>query len=412
MRITTVFRKFLHVEHLYVDEVALAQEGLYLHVRPRWKRARCGQCGKKASGYDRQSLRTWRHLSWGRVSVRLVYALRRVECAECGVRTEKVPWAEGNSRFTLDFEEMVAYLAQVTDKTRVTKLMGISWQTVGKIVERVVQRRLDNTRLDNLERIGVDEFSYRKRHRYLTIVVDHDSRRVVWARGGHNSEALEEFFKELGLDRCFNIKEVTIDMSAAYLKAVKDWLPQATVIFDRFHVQRLASEAVDEVRRSIVRELDDAEEASAIKGTRFALLKNPWDLTRSEKIKLSELQRKNRTLYRAYLLKETLARALDYLQPKRATDTLTEWLAWASRSKLKPFVKAARTIRKHFDGILAYVKNRLTNGFTEGINNKLRMVARRAFGFHSADALIAMLFLTCGGIHLDPPIPEINPHEL
>ena len=412
MRITTVFRKFLGVEKMIVEEVELAPEGLYVHVRPSWRRPRCGRCRKKAPGYDSQPLRCWRHLSWGRVAAQLVYAPRRVKCTKCGVRSEALPWAQGNTRFTLDFEEMSAYLAQLTDKTKVTELMGISWQTVGKIVERVVQRRLDNTRLDNLERIGVDEFSYRKRHRYLTIVVDHDSRRVVWARGGHNSEALEEFFKELGLDRCFNIKEVTIDMSAAYLKAVKDWLPQATVIFDRFHVQRLASEAVDEVRRSIVREIDDAEEASAIKGTRFALLKNPWDLTRSEKIKLSELQRKNRTLYRAYLLKETLARALDYLQPKRATDTLTEWLAWASRSKLKPFVKAARTIRKHFDGILAYVKNRLTNGFTEGINNKLRMVARRAFGFHSADALIAMLFLTCGGIHLDPPIPEINPHEL
>jgi transposase len=206
-----------------------------------------------------------------------------VECTECGVRTEKVPWAEGNSRFTLEFEEMVAYLAQVTDKTRVTKLMGISWQSVGKIVERVVRRQLDNTRLDDLERIGIDEFSYRKRHRYITIVVDHDRRRVVWACEGQSSETLEKFFKELGLDRCFNIKEVTIDMSAAYLKAVEDWLPQATIIFDRFHVQRLASDAVDEVRRSIVRELDDAEEASAIKGTRFTLLKNPWDLTRSEK---------------------------------------------------------------------------------------------------------------------------------
>ncbi len=412
MRITTVFRKFLRVESLYVEEVALASEGLYLHVRPSWKRPRCGECGKKASGYDRQPLRSWRHLSWGRAVVRLLYAPRRVECPKCGVRTEKVPWAEGNSRFTLDFEEMAAYLAQATDKTRVTKLMGISWQSVGKIVERVVARRLDPTRLDDLERIGVDEFSYRKRHRYLTIVVDHDRRRVVWAREGRSAEALEEFFKELELDRCFNIKEVTIDMSAAYLRAIEDWLPQATVIFDRFHVQRLASDAVDEVRRSIVREIDDAEEASAVKGTRFTLFKNPWDLTRSEKQKLSTLQEKNERLYRAYLLKETLARALDYLQPKRATDTLRDWLSWASRSKLKPFVKAARTIRKHFDGILAYVKSRLTNGFTEGINNKLRMVARRAFGFHSAAALIAMLFLTCGGLHLDPPLPEINPQEL
>ena len=231
----------------------------------------------------------------------------------------------------------------------------------------------------------------------------------MWAKEGNSTETLESFFQELGLDRCFPIKEVTIDMSAAYIKAVETWLPQATVIFDRFHVQKLASDALDEVRRSMVRELGDAEEAAAIKGTRFTLLKNPWDLTRNEEQRLSEVQRTNRPLYRGYLLKETLRRALDYHQPKRASDTLKGWISWASRSKLKPFVRAAATIRKHFEGVLAYVKGRLTNGFTEGINNKLRMIARRAYGFHSAKALVAMLFLTCGGVRLDPPLPEFNP---
>ena len=412
MRITTVFRKLLGVEKMIVEEVELAPEGLYVHVRPSWRQPRCGRCRKKAPGYDSQPLRCWRHLSWGRVAAQLVYAPRRVKCTKCGVRSEALPWAQGNTRFTLDFEEMAAYLAQVTDKTKVTELMGIAWPTVGNIVERVVKRNLDPSRLEELRSIGVDEFSYRKRHRYLTIVVDHDRKRAIWAAEGKSAETLKAFFEELGLERCAKIENVTIDMSEAYINAVKSSLPNAQIIFDRFHVQKLASDAVDEVRRSQVRELDDAKEASAIKGTRFALLKNPWDLTRSEKLKLSELQRKNLRLYRAYLLKETLARALDYLQPKRAADTLREWLAWASRSKLKPFVKAARTIRKRFDGILAYVKGRLTNGFAEGINNKLRMIARRAFGFHSADALIAMLFLNCGDIRLDPPLPDIHPQML
>jgi len=411
VRITTVFRKLLGVTQLIVDDVDLAPEALSLHVRPSWKRCRCGNCRMKAPGYDRQPLRRWRHLSWGRVQVYLLYAPHRVECRNCGVQAEAVPWAEGNTRFTLDFEEMVAYLVQATNKTKVTKLMNISWATVGRIVERVVARRLDTTNLDELERIGVDEFSYRKRHRYVTIVVDHDRRRVVWAKKGRSSETLGEFFKELGPERCSKIEQVTIDMSPAYIKAIGDWLPEAEVIFDRFHVQKLASDAVDEVRRSLMRAIEDKEEARAIKGTRFALLKNPWDLTRSQKSKLSEVQRKNKPLYRAYLLKETLAAALDYLQPKRATDALRDWISWASRSRLEPFVKAARTIRKHFDGIIAYVGGRLTNGFTEGINNKLRMVARRAFGFHSADALIAMLFLTCGGIRLDPPLPGIHPQK-
>ena len=321
-----------------------------------------------------------------------------------------MPWADPCSRFSSDFEELVAYLTQATDKTKVTKLMGISWVTVGSIVERVVSKRLDPERLENLRRIGVDEFSYRKRHRYLTVVVDHDQRRVIWAGKGRSAEVLESFFGEvLGIDRCFNIKEVTIDMAGGYIKAIRNWLPQAQIIFDRFHVQRLASDAVDEVRRSLVRLCDDPQESDAIKRSRFALLKNPWNLTLTEGMKLSQVQRSNKRLYRAYLLKEALAKALDYRQPKRAESTLRDWLGWASRSKLKPFVKVARTIRQHFDGILAYVKTRLTNGLVEGLNNKLRMITRRAFGFHSAEALIAILFLNSGGIQLDPPLPGIDP---
>lgn len=416
MRITTVFRKLLGVTKLFVEDVSFEGGGLVVHVRPTWEIPRCGICGTQAPGYDRKPARKWRHLGLGRAPIWLSYALRRVSCpcAECGgEHVEEVPWAAAGSRFTYEFEEMVAYLAQITDKTTVTKLMGISWVTVGSIVERVVSRRLDPERLENLRRIGVDEFSYRKRHRYITVVVDHDRGRVVWAGEGRSADVLEGFFGGvLGIDRCFNIKEVTIDMSGSYIKAVENWLPQADIVFDRFHVQQLASDAVDEVRRAMVREIEDPEEARVVKGTRFALLKNPWDLTVSEEMKLSDVQRNNKRLYRAYLLKETLAKALEYLQPKRATDALNDWLAWASRSKLKPFVKVARTIRQHFDRILAYVKTRLTNGVVEGINNKLRMIARRAFGFHSADALIAMLFLNSGGIRLNPPLPEIHPLEL
>jgi transposase len=300
---------------------------------------------------------------------------------------------------------MVAYLAQVTDKTSVTKLMGVSWTTVGAIVERVVRTRLDPKRLDGLRRIGIDEFSYRRRHRYLTVVVDHDQRRVVWAAPGRSSETLRAFFEELGPKRSKRIKHATIDMAGGYISALKEMVPQCQIVFDRFHVQKLASKALDEVRREQLRELRGSPEGQALFRSRFALLKNPWDLRLSESRKLSELQRTNAALYRGYLLKESLAQALDYLQPWRARRALKDWLAWASRSKLPPFVKAARTIRKHFDGILAYISDRLTNGIVEGFNNRLRTIARRAFGFHKPEPLIGMLYLCCGGIQLDPALP-------
>ena len=405
MRITTLFRRLLGVISLLVSSVTFEEEGLVLRVRPRWIKPRCGGCGRRAPGYDQLPERYWRHMELGRTRIWLAYALRRVDCEDCGIHTEQVPWAHHNSRFTSDFEELVAYLAQSTDKTKVSELMRISWRTVGTIVERVVARNLDPTRLEGLVNIGVDEFSYRKRHRYITTVVDHDRRRVVWAAPGKTADVLKAFFEELGEARRAGIECVTMDMAQTYIKAVEESLPHAQIVFDRFHVQRLASDALDEVRRAQLREIRGTDEGRELFRSRFALLKNPWNLTRKEKQKLSEVQRTNAPLYRAYLLKETLAQALDYLQPWRAERALREWLAWASRSKLKPFVKAARTIRKHLDGILAYFQARLTNGLTEGFNNKLRMIARRAFGFLSATALISMLYLCSGGIRLDPPLP-------
>lgn len=375
---------------IYVDEVLFTLSGgLGVGVRPRWRGSRCGLCGKKSGRYDRLPLRRWPHLSFGRTRVELIYALWRVHCRHCGVRSERVPWAEHGSRFTRSFEELVAYLAQITDHTKVTELTGIAWETVGSIVARVVARRLAPDRLEGLRCIGVDEFSYRKRHHYLTLVVDHDRRRVVWAADGRSGEVLARFFAELGPERCAAIEMVSIDMAAGYRRAVQSYLPQAEIVYDRFHVQRLASDALDQVRRALVRELEGTEEARAVKMSRYALLKNPWHLTPAEHDKLSTIQQTNKPLFRAYLLKESLAQALDYRQPWRARRALEQWITWASRSRLKPFRRVARSIRRHLDGILAYIRTRLTNGFTEGTNAKLRMVARRAFGFHSADALIA-----------------------
>lgn len=407
MRMTSVLRKLVGIAELFVVGAVWTVDGdLSVEVRPRWRKPRCGVCGSRGPVHDRNPLRRWRHLSLGRTTLWLVYAPRRVKCRHCcGIRVERVPWATHRGRFTAPFEELVAYLAQVTDRTRVTELTGIAWKTVGTIVERIVGERLSEERFDALRAIGVDEFSYRKRHRYVTVVVDHDRRRVVWAGEGRSAEVLGAFFEQLGAERRAAIEWVTIDMAGGYKKAIAAWLPQAEIVYDRFHVQRLASDAVDEVRRAIVRELGGPEAGREVKNSRFVLLKNYGDLSAKERRRLASVQATNQRLYRAYLLKEALAQALDYRQPWRARRALEEWLAWASRSRLKPFIKLARTIRQHFEGILAYIHTRLTNGLVEGLNTKLRMIARRAFGFHSAEALISMLFLHCGGIELNPPLP-------
>jgi transposase len=407
VRVSTLLRRLLGIRGVWVKGVLFQTDGkLSIEVEPTWRRPRCGQCGRRAPAYDRRPLRWWLHLPVGRTPVRLSYAPWRVACQRCGVRSERVPWSEAGSRFTTDFEEMVGYLAQVTDLTHVAELMGISWATVATIVRRVVARRLSPKRLETLRLIGIDEFSFRKHHHYLTVVVDHERRCIVWAAEGRKAETLAPFFSLLGSKGCAAIQLVSIDLAASYRKAAEDNLPNAEIVFDRFHVQRLASDALDEVRRSLVRELSGTPEAKVVKNTRWALLHDPSNLTALQRERLSSVQRDNRPLYRAYLLKETLVRALDYLQPKRAREALIAWIAWAQRSRLRPFARVARTIRKHLPGILAYVRTRLSNGLTEGLNAKLRMIARRAYGYHTADALIAMLFLTCSDIRLNPLLPS------
>jgi transposase len=409
VRITKFARALIGIASLFVTGVRFEAACVVVSVKPQWRRPRCSCCGSICPGYDhgREPVR-WVHLHLGRTRIILEYTPRRVECPTCGIRVEMVSWARPDSRFTRPFEEMAAYLAQITNKTEVARMMGISWRTVGNIVARVVADRLDPTRLDGLVNIGVDEFSYRKRRHYITTVVDHDRKRIVWAAKGKSSETLNAFFDELGPERVAKLEIITIDMSAAFIKSIEAKASNAQIVFDLFHVLRLASDALDEVRREIaarLRRLDASDAAVAVKRSRFALLKKPWNLTPKEWDKLSAIQHHNAPLYRAYLLKETLADVFEETTVDEARAEIERWLAWASRSKLAPFVRAARTVRRYKDRILAYVETKLTNGLTEGFNNKLRMIARRAFGFHSADALIAMLFLNCGGITLDPPLP-------
>ena len=402
-----LLKRLLGIEGVQVRDAHFETQGVVVDVRPRRSKARCGICGRPCPRYDTSPPRLWRHLALGRTPFWLRYAPYRVTCPRHGVRVQQVPWAGHDSRFTLEFEEMTAWLAQRMDKTAVCRLMGINWRTVGTVIQRVVIQRLDPNRFEELYLIGVDELSHRSHHQYVSTVVDHLKSRVVWIGEGKGEQTLDQFFDELGLDRTQALTHVTMDLSAPFIKAVSKRAPQAEKVFDRFHLQKLANEALDEVRREEVRRMAGTEDAATIKHSRWSLLKNPWNLNVLQGDKLREVQRNNKRLYRAYLLKESLAKGLDYRQLKRATKHFEEWIQWASRSKLKPFVRLARTVKRYMEGILAYNKTGLSNGVVEGLNNKIRVVLRRAYGFHSTDALKAMIYLCCGGITLNPALPVV-----
>ena len=406
MRITTLLKKLFAIKGMLVIGFKLEDGALIVEVRPTWRKPRCSCCQKTRPGYDTLPPRRWRSLDFGGVRVYLRAAVRRVTCRTSGVVAESVPWCDSTtSRFTTRFEEAVGFLTQRCDKTSVQEMFGIAWMTVGQIAERVVGRHRSGDPLDGLTAIGVDELSYRKRHRYVTTVTDHGSGRIVWAKEGKTAETLMAFFEALGVERGLAIEAVTIDMSAAYIKAVREKVPHAQIIFDRFHVQKLVTEALDATRRQEWQRLRavDPDAAKPVTGLCWPLRKNPWNLTPKQADRLSTLHRDNDRLYRAYLLKELFADILDRRQPNVVKNQLEGWVAWARRSRLPAFVKVARTIRHHLGDIVAYVRYRLTNGIVEGLNNKLRVITHRAYGFHSASALIAMIMLCCTNISIRPP---------
>jgi len=390
--------------------VWMGDEGeIVVAARPGWReRDRCGVCRRRSPGFDLgDGRRRWRALDLGTTLAFVEADAPRVTCRRHGVVVCAVPWARHNARFTRAFEDQAAWLAVNTSKSAVAALMQIAWRTVGAICERVcdeAQREVDL--LDGLRRIGIDEISHRKGQRYLTVVVDHDSGRLVWAAAGRDRKTVEAFFDALGETRCKQIELVSCDMAGWIAGPVVDRLPDAVRCVDPFHVVMLATDALDEIRREVWNQARRAGELAAakdLKGARFALWKNPENLTDRQAAKLSSIQKTNARLYRAYLLKEQL-RQIYRLPVDAAITLLDEWIAWARRCRLPSFVKLAKTITAQRAGIIAAIEHGLSNARVEAINTQIRMITRRAYGFHSAGALIALAMLSLAG--LCPPLPR------
>jgi len=423
VRVTTAFNKMLAIPGAWVASVVFASEGVIVGLRRRRRRPVC-PCGWKGRAVYDRSVRRWRHLDLGAVKLFLEAEIRRIHCRRCGrVLTEEVPWARPRARHTRDFEDVVAWLCQHTDKTTVTRLLRSSWETVAGIVSRVVAEHLDTRRLEGIYRIGVDEVSYRKGHRYLTVVADHDrAGAVIWAHEGHDRSVLEKFYDELGEHGCAQLQAVSLDMGGAYKTATDNKAAQARQCVDPFHVVKLANEAIEKARRSAwnaERRINPAPRRPRgrppkgsppppnkprwVKHTRWALLKDPDDLNDNQLAVLHALRRQRSVLYRCWQLKEGLRDLFRLRRPQDAAAHLHWWLAWACRCRIPAFVTLSKTIRANRDRILAAVELGLSNSKLEGLNSKIRLINHRGYGHHSAAALIAMIYLCCGGITVQLP---------
>jgi transposase len=399
------------VEHAAVIERVVfdsAVDAIVVSCRVRQRDVgRCGRCGRRSPRFDHgDGRRRWRALDVGTTKAFVEANAPRVNCPGHGVTVASVPWARHGAGHTRTFDDQVAWLVTHTSKTAVVELMRISWRTVGAIAARVVaDDRAARDPFEGLTRIGIDEISYRRGHNYLMVVVDHDTGRLVWAAPGHDKATLQQFFDLLGEQRCKNIQLVSTDAVDWIANCALAACSNATVCLDPFHVVRWVTKALDLVRRRLwndLRRSGAGKQAIRLQRCRYALWKNPTDLTSRQRDKLDWIERHNRSLFRAYLLKEQL-RAVFQHRGRQAMTMFDDWLKRARRCRIPELVDLARRINKHRPGIVATLTHGLSNGLTESVNTKLRLLTRIAYGFKSTDNLIALCLLDRGG-HC-PPLP-------
>ena len=396
------------VEGVEFDDTA---DAVVVSVRPTARaRGRCGQCRRRSPRYDNgEGRRRWRALDLGTTRVFLEARAPRVQCREHGVIVAAVPWARHRAGHTRDFDALAAWLAVRTSKSAVMELLRVAWRTVGAIVTRVnadVEAGFD--RLEGLRRIGIDEISYKRGHRYLIVVVDHDTGRLVWAGPGRNDAALNVFFDQLGPERSALLTHVSADMADWIARVVARRAPNAVRSADPFHVVAWAIEALDIERRrawnaakgrrptaGLARQGRSTGDAQHISQARYALWKNPGDLTRRQRHQLDWIAKTDPRLWRAYLLKEGL-RYVFAVKGEEGKIALDHWMSWARRSRMPAFIQLQRRIVTHRAAIDAALDTGLSQGLVESTNTKIRLLTRIAFGFHGYQPLVALAMLALG----------------
>jgi transposase len=424
----SLWRALLGVEKTVIEKVDFdpdSPRGPVVVVAVRgWGRTRrrCGVCRGRCPAYDLgQGRRRWRGLDLGTVEVFLEADAPRVKCAEHGVVVAHVPWARHGAGHTRAFDDQIAWLSVRSSKTTVSTLMRVAWRTVGSIITRVTEEAIaGRDQLAGLRRIGIDEISYKRGHKYLTVVVDHDTRRLVWAAPGRDRDTLRGFFDALGPERAAAITHVSADAAEWVAHVVTERCPEAVQCADPFHVVAWATEALDEIRRETWNKARKQAAATRREGpghrrahgsldhyrsiarSRYALWKNPENLTENQHAKITWIAKTEPRLHRAYLLKEGL-RLVFVFKGAAGVEALDRWCSWARRCQIPAFVKLAKRIGRHRDKIIATLEHGLSNALIESTNTKIRLLTRMAFGFHGPEPLIALAMIAHGGCC--PPLP-------
>lgn len=433
----SLMKLFLNVNNTVIDSWEIIKEPdesihVRFHVRPYKKDMFvCPHCHSAVKFYDYISSKEkiWRTLDFNGIIIELAYRVPRIKCPEHGVVTAEVPWAFPGSKFSKDFDMMVAFLSMAMSKKAISELMRIDWETVGRCIERAmtVLEPDPSRRLNGLVNIGIDETSYKKGHKYITVVVNHDTNEVVWLADTHGKNVLKRFFEGLTTEQLATIQNVSADGANWITECVEEFIPQAHRCCDAFHVVQWATDALDSVRKrrladynqkiklmeagkekkrgrphksdemaKALKEIKD--EKSLIRRAKYSLGKAPEHLTEKQRVNLEIITRRDKQLLRAYALKEDLRSILKMTDCEEAKIELDKWKWRASHSRIEEFKKLYEKVKSKEKYILNTIKYRISNARVESINNKIKLTVRAAYGFRNIENMFAMIYLHCSNI--------------
>ena len=398
-------KSFVYQEARWADPKT--KTAIEIPIEPRANgRAICSGCGQQRPGYDRLRERRFEYVPLWQISVFLVYAMRRVDCPQCGVKVEQVPWCDGKNQLTTSYRWFLAAWAKRLSWKGVAEAFGTNWQNVFRSVKHAVSWGLAHRSLAGIESIGVDEVQWQRGHKYLTLVyqIDQGRKRLLWIGKGRTTKTFLRFFRLLGKKRSGKLKFICSDMWKPYLKVIAKKAPKAINVLDRFHIMQKMNKAIDEVRAGEARQMKADGYEEVLKHSRWCLLKRRENLTEKQTVKLAELLKYNLKSVRAHLLREDFQQFWEYVSPAWAGKFLDQWCTRTMRSQLEPMKKVARSLRNHRELILNWfrAKGALSSGVVEGFNNKVKLTTRKSYGFRTYEAAEAALYHGLG----DLPEPE------
>jgi transposase len=388
---------------VYISEVVFDKEEGELHIHMDFERGGrfcCSECGQEGLPAHDTIEKTWRHLNFWQYKTYIHLRTPRTKCPKCGERLWIPPWGRQRSGFTLLFEAVVMTLAKEMPISKIGEYVGETDTRIWRIVRGYVERAYAHKEFGEVGKLGVDETSSRKGHNYVAVFASMTSGEVLFATEGRDSATIKAFAEEMSVHGADakEVKEVTIDMSPAFISGISEYLPNANITFDKFHIIQALNKAQDEVRRM------EQKKNPLLRKSRYVWLKNPENLTVKQKKQLETLRFENLKTAKVYQMKLTFQDIYRNIrEPKAAEEAIKKWLSWAVRSRLDPIKKFAKTIKAHWKGILRYFKSRLTSGAMEGINSRIQEIKRRARGFRNIKNFISMIYLEAAGLDLALP---------